>query len=115
MLDQARSSAPRAIRCVTPLVHIWVWRELAPREPMLISAVAARCLTAYQRRVRVAQWFRGLARASAGCGRAQRLLARQREGVTPAAPVVVRDELQTGSWSSHCRIPEVAETFYAIV
>ena len=52
---------------------------------------------------------------AAGCGRGQRLLAREREGVMPAAPIVVRDELQTGSWSSHCRIPEVAETSYAIV
>ena len=44
-----------------------------------------------------------------------RLLAREREGVTLAPPIVVRDELETGVLVEHCRIPEIAETFYAIV
>ncbi len=44
-----------------------------------------------------------------------RLLAREREGVTLVPPIVVRDELATGALVEHCRIPEVAETFYAIV
>jgi LysR family transcriptional activator of nhaA len=44
-----------------------------------------------------------------------RLLAREREGVTLVPPIVVRDELATGVLVEHCRIPEVAETFYAIV
>jgi LysR family transcriptional activator of nhaA len=44
-----------------------------------------------------------------------RLLAREREGVTLVPPIVVRDELEAGVLVEHCRIPEVAETFYAIV
>jgi LysR family transcriptional activator of nhaA len=44
-----------------------------------------------------------------------RLLAREREGVTLVPPVVVRDELRSGTLIEHCRIPEVTEKFYAIV
>ena len=44
-----------------------------------------------------------------------RLLAREREGVTLVPPIVVRDELKNGTLIEHCRIPEVAEKFYAIV
>ena len=44
-----------------------------------------------------------------------RLLARQRDGLTLAPPIVVRDELDSGLLVEHCRIPEIAETFYAIV
>ena len=44
-----------------------------------------------------------------------RLLARDREGVTLAPPIVVRDELLSGVLVEHCRIPEVTESFYAIV
>ena len=44
-----------------------------------------------------------------------RLLAREREGVTLVPPIVVRDELETGVLVEHCRIPEVTETFYAII
>ena len=44
-----------------------------------------------------------------------RLLARDSEGVTLVPPVVVRDELKTRVLIEHCRIPEVTESFYAIV
>ena len=44
-----------------------------------------------------------------------RLLAREREGVTLVPPIVVRDELEAGVLVEHCRIPEVTESFYAIV
>jgi LysR family transcriptional activator of nhaA len=44
-----------------------------------------------------------------------RLLARERDGVTLAPPIVVRDELEAGILVEHCRIPEVSERFYAIV
>jgi len=44
-----------------------------------------------------------------------RLLARERGGVTLVPPIVVRDELETGVLVEYCRIPEVTETFYAIV
>ena len=44
-----------------------------------------------------------------------RLLARECEGVTMVPPIVVRDELEGGILVEHCRIPEVTESFYAIV
>lgn len=44
-----------------------------------------------------------------------RLLAREREGVTLVPPIVVRDELEAGVLVEHCRIPQVTESFYAIV
>jgi len=44
-----------------------------------------------------------------------RLLAREREGVTLVPPIVVRDELESGSLVEHCRIPDLNERFYAIV
>ena len=44
-----------------------------------------------------------------------RLLARECEGVTLVPPIVVRDELEAGILVEHCRIPEVTESFYAIV
>lgn len=44
-----------------------------------------------------------------------RLLAREREGVALVPPIVVRDELDSGVLVEHCRIPDVTETFYAIV
>ena len=44
-----------------------------------------------------------------------RLLARERAGVTLVPPIVVRDELETGILIEHCRVPEVFESFYAII
>jgi LysR family transcriptional activator of nhaA len=44
-----------------------------------------------------------------------RLLARERDGVTLVPPIVVRDELSAGVLVEHCRIPDVTESFYAIV
>lgn len=44
-----------------------------------------------------------------------RLLAREREGVTLVPPIVVRDELEAGLLIEHCRIPQLTESFYAII
>ena len=44
-----------------------------------------------------------------------RLLAREREGLALVPPIVVRDELESGVLVEHCRIPEVTDSFYAIV
>ena len=44
-----------------------------------------------------------------------RLLAREREGVTLVPPIVVRDELESGVLVEHCRIPQLKESFYAII
>ena len=44
-----------------------------------------------------------------------RLLARESDGVTLVPPIVVRDELASGLLVERCRIPEITESFYAIV
>ena len=44
-----------------------------------------------------------------------RLLARDSQGLALVPAIVVRDELEAGLLVEHCRIPEVTETFYAIV
>jgi LysR family transcriptional activator of nhaA len=44
-----------------------------------------------------------------------RLLARESDGLTLVPPIVVRDELESGVLVEYCRIPEVVESFYAIV
>ncbi len=44
-----------------------------------------------------------------------RLLTRESDAVALVPPIVVRDELAAGVLVEHCRIPEVTETFYAIV
>lgn len=44
-----------------------------------------------------------------------RLLARERDGVALVPPVVVRDELDARVLVEYCRIPDVTESFYAIV
>lgn len=44
-----------------------------------------------------------------------RLLARERDAMALVPPIVVRDELESGILVEHCRIPEVTESFYAIV
>ena len=44
-----------------------------------------------------------------------RLLARERDGVTLVPPIVVRDELASGVLIELCRIPQLSESFYAIM
>lgn len=44
-----------------------------------------------------------------------RLLARDSPGVTLVPPVVVQDELRSGSLVERCSLPEVKETFYATI
>ena len=44
-----------------------------------------------------------------------RLLARERDGLTLVPPIVVRDELESGVLVEHCRIPQLTESFYAII
>ncbi|EKV27254.1 Hydrogen peroxidase [Caenispirillum salinarum AK4] len=43
-----------------------------------------------------------------------RLLARETDGLTLVPPVVVRDELAGGALVEWCRIPDIAERFYAV-
>lgn len=44
-----------------------------------------------------------------------RVLARESDFVTLVPPIVVQDELATGLLVEHCRIPDLTESFYAIV
>ncbi len=44
-----------------------------------------------------------------------RLLAREGDGVTLVPPIVVRDELESGALVELCQVPDVVESFYAIV
>lgn len=44
-----------------------------------------------------------------------RLLARESRGLTLVPPIVTRDELKAGILVEHCRIPDITESFYAIV
>jgi LysR family transcriptional activator of nhaA len=44
-----------------------------------------------------------------------RLLARESDGITLVPPIVVRDELDTGILVEHCRVPDLTESFYAII
>ncbi len=44
-----------------------------------------------------------------------RLLARERDAITLVPPIVVREELDAGALVELCRIPQVVESFYAIV
>ena len=44
-----------------------------------------------------------------------RLLARDGDGLTLVPPIVVRDELNAGILVERCRIPDLTESFYAIV
>lgn len=43
-----------------------------------------------------------------------RLIARERDGVALVPPIVVRDELLAGTLEEYCRLPEIAERFYAV-
>lgn len=43
-----------------------------------------------------------------------RLLARESDGLTLVPPIVVRDELATGSLVEVCKVPTLSESFYAI-
>jgi len=43
-----------------------------------------------------------------------RLLARESDGVTLVPPIVVRDELASGTLVEVCQIPTLSERFYAI-
>lgn len=44
-----------------------------------------------------------------------RLIARESDGLTLVPPIVVRDELSSGTLVEHCRLPGITESFYAIV
>lgn len=84
------------------------------REPVLLPSLDSEIRVAFDRVLELAG-IRPIVLAEVDDMAMLRLLAREREGVTLVPPIVVRDELETGVLTEHCRIPEVIESFYAIV
>lgn len=83
-------------------------------EPVLLPSLDSDIRVAFDRILELAD-IRPIILAEVDDMAMLRLLAREREGVTLVPPIVVRDELETGVLVEHCRIPEIAESFYAIV
>jgi LysR family transcriptional activator of nhaA len=83
-------------------------------EPLLLPSLDSDIRVAFDRILELAG-IRPIILAEVDDMAMLRLLARERDGVTLVPPIVVRDELQAGILVEHCRIPEVAERFYAIV
>jgi len=83
-------------------------------EPLLLPSLDSEIRVAFDRVLELAG-IRPIILAEVDDMAMLRLLAREREGVTLVPPIVVRDELEAGILVEHCRIPEVTESFYAIV
>lgn len=83
-------------------------------EPVLLPSLDSDIRVAFDRVLELAG-IRPIVLAEVDDMAMLRLLAREREGVTLVPPIVVRDELETGVLVERCRIPQVTESFYAIV
>jgi LysR family transcriptional activator of nhaA len=83
-------------------------------EPVLLPSLDSDIRVAFDRVLELAG-IRPIVLAEVDDMAMLRLLAREREGVTLVPPIVVRDELESGVLVEYCRIPEVTESFYAIV
>ncbi len=83
-------------------------------EPVLLPSLDSDIRVAFDRVLELAE-IRPIILAEVDDMAMLRLLAREREGMTLVPPIVVRDELEAGVLVEHCRIPDVTETFYAIV
>ena len=83
-------------------------------EPVLLPSLDSDIRVAFDRLLELAG-IRPIILAEVDDMAMLRLLAREREGVTLVPPIVVRDELEAGVLVEHCRIPQVIESFYAIV
>jgi LysR family transcriptional regulator, transcriptional activator of nhaA len=44
-----------------------------------------------------------------------RLIARESDALTLVPPIVVRDELAAGVLAEVCRVPDLTESFYAVI
>lgn len=84
------------------------------REPILLPSLDSDIRVAFDRILELAG-IRPAILAEVDDMAMLRLLAREREGVTLVPPIVVRDELEAGVLVERCRIPDVKESFYAIV
>ena len=83
-------------------------------EPVLLPSLDSEIRLAFDRVLELAG-IRPIILAEVDDMAMLRLLAREREGVTLVPSVVVRDELDAGVLVEYYRIPEVTESFYAIV
>ncbi|MVA79127.1 LysR family transcriptional regulator [Agrobacterium vitis] len=83
-------------------------------EPLLLPSLDSDIRVAFDRILEMAG-IRPIILAEVDDMAMLRLLAREREGLTLVPPIVVRDELDAGVLIEHCRIPEVIESFYAII
>ncbi|ACM35212.1 MULTISPECIES: LysR family transcriptional regulator [Rhizobium/Agrobacterium group] len=83
-------------------------------EPLLLPSLDSDIRVAFDRILEMAG-IRPIILAEVDDMAMLRLLAREREGLTLVPPIVVRDELEAGVLIEHCRIPEVIESFYAII
>jgi LysR family transcriptional activator of nhaA len=83
-------------------------------EPILLPSLDSDIRVAFDRIVELAG-IRPVILAEVDDMAMLRLLAREREGVTLVPPIVVRDELAAGVLVELCRIPQLSESFYAIV
>jgi LysR family transcriptional activator of nhaA len=83
-------------------------------EPVLLPSLDSEIRVAFDRLLDLAG-IRPIILAEVDDMAMLRLLARESEGVTLVPPIVVRDELDSGVLIEHCRIPQLSESFYAIV
>ncbi len=83
-------------------------------EPVLLPSLDSEIRLAFDRVLELAA-IRPIILADVDDMAMLRLLARERDAITLVPPVVVRDELDSGLLVEYCRIPEVVESFYAIV
>lgn len=84
------------------------------REPILLPSLDSDIRLGFDRLMEMAA-IRPIILAEVDDMAMLRLLAREREGVTLVPPIVVRDELESGVLVEHCRIPQLTESFYAII
>ena len=83
-------------------------------EPLLLPSLDSDIRVAFDRVLELAG-IRPIILAEVDDMAMLRLLAREREGISLVPPIVVLDELKSGILVEHCTIPEVTESFYAIV
>jgi LysR family transcriptional activator of nhaA len=94
--------------------HAFHFPEDLRAEPLLLPSLDSEIRVAFDRVLERAG-IRPIIHAEVDDMAMLRLLAREREGVTLVPPIVVRDELDAKVLIEHCRIPQVTESFYAIV
>ncbi|GAB2488996.1 LysR family transcriptional regulator [Arenimonas alkanexedens] len=83
-------------------------------QPLLVPSLASDIRVDFDRLLEQAG-IRPIIRAEVDDMAMLRLMAREGKGLALVPPIVVRDELEAGILSERCRIPDLAESFYAIV